>query len=43
MVIDRGHILCHISKLAAGDTEDICTASMDNMNFLTKYSASKKI
>ena len=41
MIIDEGgHILCHVSKQAAGDRADIYTASIGNK--LTKYSASKK-
>ena len=42
MVIDGEHILCHVSKQTAGDTDDIYrpTASIDNK--LTEYNASKK-
>ena len=37
MVIIGRHILCHVRKQAAGDTENLDTASIDNT--LTKYTA----
>ena len=41
MLIDGGLILCQVSKQAAGNTEDLHTASIDNK--LPKYTASKRI
>ena len=41
MVIDEGNILCHKSKQAAGNTENLYTAKIDNK--LTKYTASKNV
>ena len=40
MVIDGKHMLCHVSKQAVGDTEDLYTDSIGNT--LTKYTASKE-